>query len=199
MPQKLVAEFFGTTTLAFAILASLSIPTPLISTPIVAGLVLMLFVYSISAISGSHLNPAVTVGAWAIRKIPTKEAMLYIAVQCLGGFAAYILAFNLFTGVTVEGGLVPESYTDFFAELIGMVVFSFGIASVIYKKTNETASGLVIGGSLTLGILLAIAAGSAGILNPAVGIAIGTVSLSNIAGALLGSIIGMHLYRHLVR
>jgi glycerol uptake facilitator protein len=200
MPQKLVAEFFGTTTLAFTILASLSVPTQLISTPIIAGLVLMLFVYSISAISGAHLNPAVTVGAWAINKIPTKEALLYIIVQCLGGFAAYVLAFNLFTDIpSFGGGLVAESYTDLFAEFVGMIVFSFGIASVIYKKTNETASGLVVGGSFTLGIVLALAAGSSGILNPAVGIAIGIVSFSNIAGALLGSVVGMHLYRYLVR
>ena len=47
--------------------------------------------------------------------------------------------------------------------------------------------------------MLAVAAGSAGILNPAVGIALGMVSLSNIAGAILGSVVGMHLYRYLVR
>lgn len=197
MLQKVIAEFFGTTTLAFAVLASISMTTPFLTTPVVAGLVLMLFVYSVGAISGSHLNPAVTVGAWAINKIPTKEAIAYIMAQCLGGFMAFLLAFYLFSSVSV--GFTTESYTDFWAELIGMTVFSFGIASVIYKKTNPTASGLVIGGSLTLGILLAVAAGSAGLLNPAVGITLGMVSLSNIAGALFGSIIGMHLYRYLVR
>jgi glycerol uptake facilitator-like aquaporin len=197
MTQKIIVEFFGTATLAFAVLASISMTTPILTTPVVAGLVLMLFVYSIGGISGSHLNPAVTVGVWAIKKIPTREAIAYVIAQCLGGFAAFLLAFYLFTGVSV--GFTTESYTDFWAELLGMTIFSFGIASVIYKKTNPTASGLVIGGSLTLGILLAVAAGSAGLLNPAVGITLGMVSLSNIAGALFGSIIGMHLYRYLVR
>lgn len=197
MKQKLIAEFFGTTTLAFAVLASLSTATTQIITPVVAGLVLMLFVYSIGSISGSHLNPAVTIGAWAIKKIPTKEAISYIIAQCLGGFAAFLLALYLFTNVSV--GWTSESFVDFWAELLGMTVFSFGIASVIYKKTDATAAGLVIGGSLTLGIILALAAGSAGILNPAVGIALGMTSFSNITGALLGSVLGMHLYRYLVR
>ena len=197
MQQKLVAEFFGTAVLAFAVLASLSAPGSLIMTPVIAALVLTLFVYTIGSISGSHINPAVTVGAWAIKKMPTKEAILYVIAQCLGGFMAYLLASYIFSGIAV--GMVAESYTDFWAELIGMTVFSPGIASVIYKKTNPTASGIVIGGSLLLGISLAVAAGSAGILNPAVGITLGMVSLSNIAGALIGSVIGMHLYRHLVR
>jgi len=197
MKQKLIAECFGTATLAFAMLISMSVATPLITTPIVAGLVLMLFVYSIGSISGAHLNPAVTVGIWAIKKIPTKDAILYVTAQCLGGFTALMLAFYLFNNVAV--GFTTESYTDFWAELLGMTIFSFGIASVIYKKTNLTATGLVIGGSLTLGILLAVATGSTGILNPAVGITLGMVSLSNITGALFGSIIGMHLYRFLVR
>lgn len=197
MQQKLLAEFFGTATLAFAILTSAIIPTSLIATPLIAGLVLMLFVYTIGPISGSHLNPAITIGVWAIQKIPTKEALLYVAVQCLGGFAALFMALYLFPDITA--GFALESYTDFWGEFIGMTIFAFGVASVLYKKTNPTVSGIVIGGSLTIGLLLAIAVGSAGVLNPAVGITLGVVSLSNIAGALFGSIIGMFLYRYLVR
>src|SRR6056297_1337870 len=101
MTQKVIAEFFGTATLAFAVLASISMTTPFLTTSVVAGLVLMLFVYSVGAISGSHLNPAVTVGAWVINKIPTKEAFLYISAQCLGGFTAFLLAFYLFTDISV--------------------------------------------------------------------------------------------------
>ena len=137
MQQKLIAEFFGTATLAFTILASLSLMTQPAVTPLIAGLVLMLFVYSIGSISGSHLNPAITVGAWAIRKISTKEAASYIVVQCLGGLAAYILAVNLFADVSVTAGMTTESYTDFWAELLGMTVFSFGVASVMYKKPTQ--------------------------------------------------------------
>lgn len=197
MKQKLIAEWFGTATLAFAMLTAMSAATPLLTTPIVAGLVLMLFVYSVGSISGAHLNPAVTVGVWAIKKITSKEAILYVIAQCLGGFTAFLLAFYLFDNIAV--GFTTESYSDFWGELIGMTIFSFGIASVIYKKTELTASGLVIGGSFTLGILLAMTVGATGILNPAVGITLGMVSLGNIAGAIFGSIIGMHLYRFLVR
>jgi glycerol uptake facilitator-like aquaporin len=197
MQQKCIAEFIGAATLSFAVLASLSLTTPLIITPVVAGLVLLLFVYTIGSISGAHINPAVTIGAWSIKKISTKDAAMYVVAQCLGGFAAFLLATSVLTGTTM--GFATESYSDFWAEFIGMVIFTFGIASVIYGKTTDAAAGVVIGGSLLLGIMLAVAAGSAGILNPAVGIALGMVSLSNIAGAILGSVVGMHLYRYLVR
>jgi len=96
-------------------------------------------------------------------------------------------------------GLVPESITTFWAELVGMTLFTFGIASVVYGKVADTASGLVIGGSLLLGIILAAHLGSAGILNPAVGLALGSVSLSYVLGALLGSVLGMNLYRAITK
>lgn len=197
MQQKLIAEFIGATTLAFAVLASLQSPAPVIATPLVAGLVLMLFVYTIGPISGSHINPAVTIGAWSIKKISSKETLLYVVAQCLGGAAALLLASVFFTDPTFSFASKASSY--FLAELIGMTLFTFGIASVIYGKAADAAAGLVIGGSLVLGIFLAVAAGSAGILNPAVGIALGAVSLTHIAGAILGSVLGMHVYRYLVR
>lgn len=62
--KKLLAEGFGTfiltLTAMFSILGSFDVPTP-----VLVGLTLMLFVYTIGSLSGAHLNPAVTVGLWS--------------------------------------------------------------------------------------------------------------------------------------
>src|SRR3989344_426808 len=157
MLKKLTAEFIGTTFLSLAVLLSVTVTDSVLITPILAGLVLGLFVYSIGSVSGCHINPAVTLG------------------------------------------LVPEDSSVFLAELIGTAVFTFGIASVAYGKVAEAANGLVIGGSLLLGITLAVALGSGGILNPAVGLALGSTSLSYVLGSVVGAMIGMTTYRHLTK
>src|SRR3990167_1448400 len=139
---------------------------------------------------------SVTVGLWSISKISTKDAVQYIAAQGLGGLAAFGIVAATIGGVSL--GLVAEDGSVFMAELIGTAIFTFGIASVVYSKVAAAASGLVIGGSLLLGITLAVALGSNGILNPAVGLALGSTSLSYVFGSIVGAMIGMRVYKHLV-
>jgi len=196
MLKKLTAEFIGTATLALAVLLSVTVTDSVLITPILAGLVLGLFVYSIGSVSGCHINPAVTLGLWSISKISTKDAVQYIAAQGLGGLAAFGIVAATIGGVSL--GLVAEDGSVFMAELIGTAIFTFGIASVVYSKVAAAASGLVIGGSLLLGITLAVALGSNGILNPAVGLALGSTSLSYVFGSIVGAMIGMRVYKHLV-
>jgi glycerol uptake facilitator protein len=197
MLKKLTAEFIGTAILSLAVLLSVTVSDGVLITPILAGLVLGLFVYSIGAVSGCHINPAVTLGLWSISKISTKDAAQYIVAQSLGGLAAFGIVAATIGGVSL--GLVAEDSSVFLAELVGTAIFTFGIASVVYGKVADTASGLVIGGSLLLGIILAVALGSGGILNPAVGIALGSTSLSYVLGSIVGAMIGMFTYRHLVQ
>src|SRR3989338_497408 len=196
MLKKLTAEFIGTTTLSLAVLLSVTVTDSVIITPILAGLVLGLFVYSIGSVSGCHINPAVTLGLWSISKISTKDAAQYIAAQGLGGLAAFGIVAATTGGVSL--GLVAEDGSIFLAELVGTAIFTFGIACVVFGKAADAASGLVIGGSLLLGITLAAALGSGGILNPAVGLALGSTSLSYILGSVGGAMIGMRVYKHLV-
>lgn len=47
-----------------------------------------LAVYITRAVSGAHLNPAVTLALTAIGKAPVEEAAPYISAQCLGAFLA---------------------------------------------------------------------------------------------------------------
>jgi len=53
------------------------------------------------------------------------------------------------------------------SEALGAMIFLFGIAAVVLGRVPESMSGIVIGGSLMLGVLWA-AQTSNGVLNPAV-------------------------------
>lgn len=65
--NAMAAEFVGTFALAGAVLASLNAvaggPFETMATPLIAAVTLGLFVMSVGSISGTHINPAVTLGA----------------------------------------------------------------------------------------------------------------------------------------
>jgi glycerol uptake facilitator-like aquaporin len=197
MQNKLIAEAFGTFTLALAVLTSVHVGGAVVATPVLAALVLGLFVYTIGSKSGCHINPAVTLGLWSINKIKTNDAVSYIVVQLLGGLVAFGAA-SVLLSTAPTLGMAPESMSVFIAEVIGATLFTFGIAGVVYGKVRDDMSGIVIGGSLLLGIMLAVGLGSAGILNPAVALALGALNLSYALGAILGAMLGMNLYRRFI-
>ncbi len=189
---KYIAEIIGTFGLTSAVILSLTTQST-ITTAVVAALTLGLFVYSIGHISGAHLNPAVTIGAWSIKKIHSRDAAFYIVSQLIGALLA--LGFLANSNIYTEGIYVSEALGVIVAELIGMFFFSFGIASVVYGKTPNAMSGVVVGGSLLLGITFAIGLGSNGVLNPAVALGIGSLGLSYLVGPIAGAILGMQAYK----
>jgi glycerol uptake facilitator-like aquaporin len=189
----LVAEFLGT---AILVLAVLSISTSNIGigyfVSFAAGITLFLMVLAIGGISGAHINPAVTIAMWTVRQIRTYRAILYIAVQLLGGYAAYAL-FSYMTGK--DWNNQGEYDTKLLvAEVVGTAIFTMGIAAAVFQKLKGFTQAVVIGGSLTLGIMVASAASSA-FLNPAV--ALGAQSWvwgTYVLGPVLGGIIGVNVY-----
>ena len=85
--KKYAAEFIGTFVLAFTVSLSLAGQFP-VPTGFLAALALGIGVYIVGAISGAHLNPAVTLGFWAARRLPGGAVVPYLAAQCLGGILA---------------------------------------------------------------------------------------------------------------
>jgi len=190
MYQKYIAEYFGTLTLTLVVILSLSGVFP-IATPVLAAITLGLFVYSVGHISGTHINPAVTIGIWAIKKINSSDALSYIMVQVFGAITALIL--SMVMGISYE--ISAESTLMIgIAETVGMILFSFGIASVVFGNVHKAVSGVVIGGSLFMGTAIAALMGSNGVLNPAVAVGIKSFSLMYMLGPIVGSVIGMKLY-----
>lgn len=185
--KALAAELFGTFGLSLAVLISINSPDFPVGTPVIAGLTLGLFVYTIGPISGCHINPAVTLGLAAIRKVDLKTAGTYIVAQLLGATLAIGIGSILYTApqALVWGDTAGVGA----AEALGALIFLFGIASVVLGRVPQAMSGIVIGGSLTLGVLWA-AQTSNGVLNPAVAFSLGSLSLAYVWGPIVGAVVG---------
>jgi aquaporin Z len=106
MTRRLLAELFGSFMVVFfsagAILATV-FPKGgfgLIGIALSAGLAMALAVSATMGISGGHLNPAITAGMMAVRRIDLAAGALYMVAQLVGGVLA---AFALRT--LVPGGV----------------------------------------------------------------------------------------------
>ncbi|MFQ5689451.1 MAG: aquaporin [Gemmatimonadota bacterium] len=195
-PRALAAELFGTFSLALAVLISINNPDFGVATAWIAGVTLGLFVYTIGPISGCHINPAVTIGLATLGKIDLRNAIAYIAAQLLGAALALGLGHILFAS-PVELTVLNTAGTGL-AEALGTVVFLFGISAVVLELVPKEVSGVVIGGSLFLGISWAAHA-SNGALNPAVALGIGSLSFAYVWGPVAGAVVGAQLLRALSR
>lgn len=188
------AELVGTFLLAFMVHMGVGGQLP-VPTPVIAGLTLGLVVYMFGAISGAHVNPAVTIALASIRKISPKDAGFYIVAQLIGGFLA-LLAGNYLLGSQLSV-VADTTLIIGIAEAIGAAILVLGVSSVVHGKVTQGASGLTIGSALALGVLAA-SAQSNGVLNLAVALGIGSVSLAYVLGPIVGGLVAAWGYRALV-
>jgi aquaporin Z len=179
-----VAEFIGTFLLATVVLAASG--QPLFVLFAVVAIVLV-----VGSVSGAHLNPALTIGALATRRISVSRAGAYVVAQFLGALMA-LVAMNAFVSAAPEvtqqaqafGQAAPSLFTApaiaegkewvvLAAELLGSVVLAFAVAAgVRLSKPGDLRHAFAYGASLYVAILVAGTAanyvGSSAILNPAV-------------------------------
>lgn len=93
LKRPIVAEFIGTFAIVFVAGATIMngyvarASVPLIDVAIAYGLVVAVFVTATMRASG-HLNPAVTVGLAAVRRLRPSAAVVYVVAQCGGAVAA---------------------------------------------------------------------------------------------------------------
>src|SRR6202451_4621373 len=88
------AEFLGTFALVFAGTGAIVInevsggAITHVGIALTFGLVVLAMIYTVGDISGAHLNPAVTIGFWAARRLPGRDVLPYITGQITGGTLA---------------------------------------------------------------------------------------------------------------
>ena len=166
--KPLVAEFIGTFGLIFVGVGAIAADnithgaSGLVGIALAHGLTIAVMVSATAAVSGGHLNPAVTVAALVGGKIDARAAAGYIIAQCLGAAAAAALitlavpaqvlsAVNMGTpalgaGVSAGEGVVTEAVLTFF---LAFVVYGTAIDNRAPK-----VGGLFIGLTVTLDILM---------------------------------------------
>jgi len=170
MTKKLAAEFIGTFVLVLfgcgaAVLAGFTIVGQL-GIAFAFGLAIVAMAYGIGPISGCHINPAVSFGAWIARRMNVNEMLWYWAAQCAGAIVGagvlYLIAIGAPGYDINHNGLGQNGYglnhspgdynllSGFLFEVVATFVFLVTILGVTQKGGPSGMAGVVIGLTLTL-------------------------------------------------
>ena len=184
MFKRLAAETFGTFALVFAGTGAIVINNVShgaithAGIALTFGLVVLAMIYAIGDVSGAHLNPAVTLGFCAARRMAWNEAPAYIASQLAGAFAASGFLKVLFPthanlGTTLPAGPAMQSFLLEVA-LTALLMFVVLNVSTGAKEKGITA-GVAVGAVITFEAMFAGPISGAS-MNPARSLAPAVVS-----------------------
>lgn len=162
--KKLAAEFFGTFALVFAGTGAVIIndvtggSVTHVGIALTFGLVVLAMIYAIGDVSGAHLNPAVTLGFVAARRLEWRSAIPYVASQLLGAIAASLVLRSLFPQHPTLGSTLPAGSPaqSFILEMLLTCLLMFVILSVSTgAKEKGITAGIAIGSVIALEALFA--------------------------------------------
>ncbi|MFI0351879.1 aquaporin [Actinomadura sp. 9N407] len=165
--NRYMAEAAGTALLVFFAVGSAVFGLAEIGTLGVAlafGLVLLALAYAIGPVSGSHVNPAVTVGMLLAKRITPVEAGVYIVAQVVGGIVG-MAVIRLIAGLgnttmQVNGANSYGEKINAGGAFILEVVLTFMLVLVVLMVTRRNDvygfDGLAIGLTLALVHLVGI-------------------------------------------
>ena len=206
--KKGVAELVGTMTLIYVGILVLSVGgggKHLVEVALAHGLAIAVMVSATMSISGGQLNPAVTIGLLAARKISPAQAGLNVVAQLVGGLVGGYLALaslpstsivpgvpDLAPGVGVGTGILVEAVLTFF---LMFVVMGTGVDPRFGGRIGGLAIGLTVAMDILAGGPITGAA-----MNPArwFGAAIPASHTANalvyVVGPILGAIVAALVY-----
>jgi len=158
MKKTLIAEFLGTFALVFAGTGAIIVNQTTggvvthIGVALTFGLAVLAMVYTFGDISGAHLNPAVTLGFWAARRLPGSTVLPYIASQCAGailasGLLRFLFPSNPLLGATLPAGSDAQSFVleAVLTFLLMLTILSVSTGAKEKGITAGIAVGAVIG------------------------------------------------------
>ena len=211
--QKFVAEFIGTLTLVLfgcgaAVLGGEHVGQ--LGIALAFGFAIVAMAYGIGAISGCHVNPAVSLAAFVAGRMNARDLVLYWIAQFLGALvgAGILAAIAGTAGGLGQNGWRPGYNGEFSmqAALIFEVVMTALFVIVILGSTSSAApagfAGLAIG--ITLAVIHIVGIQVTGVsVNPArsfgPAVLVGGQALAQLwlffVAPAIGAIIGGALYR----
>lgn len=206
--RKYLTEFLGTMFLVLIVCCAAQAAGNM--APIAIGFGLMSLVYMGGPSSGAHYNPAVTLAAMVLRKMPIVEGLGYMLTQVLGAMAGAGAGYLLTTS-TFAPDVNPNA--SVLAILLAEFLFTFMLVLVVLcvaavkRVDGNSYYGLAIGLTVTAAAY-SVGGISGGAFNPAV--ALGTLGIHSIidqgnishvwyylVGPLAGGLAGAGVFRAL--
>ena len=181
------AKSHGAVTLAMAVVAP--------------GIMVMAIIYFMGAVSGAHLNPAVTLAFALRRNFPWRRVPGYIIAQIIGGISAAGFLRMLFGTIGLLGATHPGAGVSNFTALAMEILLTAGLVNTILGTASGARNigpngALAVGGYIALaGLWAAPISGSS--MNPVRSLAPDLIrgNLSTtwiyIAGPIIGALIGV--------
>lgn len=168
--KSYIAETFGTFCLVFIGCASVVtggfggiLPAGSVGIGLSFGIAMVAMAYAVGPVSGAHLNPAVTLGAFLAERLPAKDVLPYMLAQIVGAVIASIVLYVIVAGKSggydiaasgfAQNGWDPVNGFGTGAALVTEVVATFIFVTVILGVTNEKHSTILAG--LVIGLIYA--------------------------------------------
>jgi len=154
----MIGEFFGTMVLILfgdGVVATAFLFEPFANEWIVVimgwGLAVMLGIYVCGAISGAHLNPAVTLALAVRGKLPWNKVLPYWLAQLLGAFVAALILYFVY-----QGAIVQATGAKNVADAVGGIFYTH---PQTFVGTFGAFGDEFIGTALLVGLIFAIVDG----------------------------------------
>ena len=178
----LLGEIIGTLVLALVLFSVSLMGVASIATYSFAIIAILIGVY---AFSGASLNPIITAGLMASRRISVIRGIMYIIAEVLGAWLAWLIfnAFHLAGGETAYDvpavASVGEGQFWVFAmvELIGAIIIAFFAARALKYKRSVFTFAATIAGGIVIAVLVGYVVSAAFlglsnnfVMNPAVAV-----------------------------
>ncbi len=224
--QVFIAEVFGTWALTLfgpaSVITLISIlgggPAALFGIGAAFGFIVMIMIYTLGHISGTHINPSVTVALYVIRRLPAKLVGPYIAAQIIGAIIAGLCLYGFYPdagkavrfGATLPGAGIGDAAAVAIEIILTMWLLFVIMGVAVDKRAPPGWAGFSIGMIVACDIwmggpLTGASMNFARSLSSAIAAAIAgdIIPLSKIwiylIGPIIGGIIGASLYEYIFK
>jgi len=163
--KKYAAEMLGTFGLVFAGTGAIIIDQITggsithVGVALTFGMIVLVMIYTFGDISGAHLNPAVTIGFWASRRLPGREVPAYVVSQIIGallasGILRVLFPENKLLGATMPAGSERQSF------ILEFILTFFLMLTILNVSTGAKEKGITAG--IAVGCMIGLEAMFAG-------------------------------------
>lgn len=166
LAKRVIAELIGTWVLVFLGTGSVVTMVTVFKGPDMAGLLLiglafgfavLVMIYAFGHISGTHINPAVSVALWATGRLPAKDLVAYVVAQLVGASLASLTIVAIWGQRAVDAGLgitLPGADVSYWQAILVEVVTTAFLVLVIWGSAVDSRAPSGFAG-VAIGIVVA--------------------------------------------